>query len=58
MQFLKKYWPTILASAGGLVTFLLPSISAAAASNPKTALGVLCGCVIAAHNMTAPKDAK
>ena len=58
MDFLKKYWPTISAFAGGVLTFLLPSLTAAASAHPKTAVGVLCACVIAAYHAKAPKDQK
>jgi hypothetical protein len=56
MKFLKTYWPTIVPIAGAAVQFALPSLVAYAAAHPHTAFGVLCGCIIAAHNMTAPKD--
>lgn len=56
MQFLKKYWPTISAAAGGLLTFLLPALTQYASAHPKTALGVLFAAVIAAYHSSAPKD--
>ena len=56
MNFLKKYWPTISAVAGGAITFLLPSITAYIAAHPKSSAGVLLACVIAAYHSTAPKD--
>ena len=55
-KFLATYWPTIMAVAGGAVSFLLPSLAAYAAAHPHTTIGVLCGCVIAAYHSTAPKD--
>jgi hypothetical protein len=56
MQFLKKYGPSILPLVGGAITFLIPSMQAFIAANPKSTAAVLLGCIIAAHNMTAPKD--
>lgn len=56
MNQLKAYWPTIMSLAGGLVAFLMPSIQTYVSANPKTAVGVLLGCVIAAYHSTAPKD--
>jgi hypothetical protein len=56
MQVLKKYWPTILAAVGGLVAFLVPSLTAYAAAYPKTTVGILCACIIAAYHSQAPKD--
>jgi hypothetical protein len=56
MNFLKKYWPTLAAGAGTLVPFLMPSLLAYVAAHPHTAVGVLCGCVIAAYHSTAPKN--
>lgn len=56
MNFLKKYWPTILSVGGAAVPFLMPSITAYAAANPKSIIGVLCACVIMAYHSTAPKD--
>lgn len=53
--FLKKYWPTIASVAGVLVSFLMPSVDAYAASHEKTALGVLFTAIIAAYHSTAPK---
>lgn len=58
MDFLKKYWPTIASLAGGLLTFLLPSLTTEAAAHPKTAIGILCACVIAAYHAQAPRDQK
>jgi hypothetical protein len=56
MSYLKKYWPTIASIAGATITFLLPSLQAFVASHPKTAAGVLIGCIIAAYHSSAPKD--
>lgn len=56
MNYLKKYWPTISAVAGGAITFLLPSLMAYVAAHPKSTVGVLLGCVIAAYHASAPKD--
>lgn len=56
MNFLKKYWPTIASLGGVAITFLLPSITAYAAANPKSTIGILCACIIAAYHSTAPKD--
>lgn len=56
MEYLKKYWPTISAVAGGAITFLLPSLMAYVSSHPKSTVGVLLGCVIAAYHASAPKD--
>lgn len=56
MNFLKKYWPTISAVAGGALTFLMPALVAYVSAHPKTAVGVLLGAVIAAYHATAPKD--
>lgn len=56
MNFLKKYWPTISAVAGTAITFLLPSIQAEVVKHPKSAVGVLLGCVVAAFHSTAPSD--
>lgn len=61
MQFLKKYlkyWPTISALLGGLVTFLTPSMQAYIAANPKTATSILLALIIMAYHATAPKDQK
>jgi uncharacterized membrane protein len=54
MQFLKKYWPTITSVAGGLIAFLYPSIQFYVSQHPKTAIGVLLSCVIAAYHAQAP----
>lgn len=56
MQFLKKYWPTISAVLSGFLTFILPSLQQVVSAYPKTAAGVLSGCIIAAYHSTAPKD--
>jgi uncharacterized membrane protein len=56
MNALKKYWPTISAVAGGAVAFLLPSITTYVTLHPKSTVGVLLGCVIAAYHSTAPKQ--
>lgn len=56
MQFLKKYWPTISAGAGGIVAFLMPSITAYVSAHPKTSVGVLLACVITAYHSTAPQN--
>lgn len=56
MKFLKDHWPTILAVAGGVLTQILPGLTAIAVANPKTTLGILCACIVAAYNSTAPKD--
>ena len=56
MQFLKKYWPTIAATLGGVIPFLMPSILAYVQTHPHTAVGVLLAAVVAAYHATAPKD--
>ena len=55
-MFLKKYWPTIVAAAGALLPFLLPSLKAYVAANPHTAIGVLLACVIAAYHAPSPNQ--
>lgn len=55
-NFLKKYWPTIMTVAGGVVSFLMPSVQAYVTANPKTAIGVLLSCIIVAYHSRAPKD--
>jgi len=55
-DFLKKYWPTITATLGTLIPFLMPSLLTYVSAHPHTALGVLFGCVIAAYHSTAPQD--
>ena len=56
MQFLKKYWPTIMSVAGGVVTFAMPSLVAYVSTHPKTAVGVLLSAVIAAYHSSSPAD--
>jgi hypothetical protein len=56
MNLLKKYWPTISAALGGVITFALPSVTAYIAAHPKSAVGVLLSCIVAAYHSTAPKD--
>ena len=56
MKFLKQYWPTIMAVAGGGINFLMPSITVFITQHPKSAISVLLGCVVAAYHSTAPKD--
>jgi len=56
MNFLKKYWPTISAFAGAVITFLLPSITTFISAHPKSTAGVLLAAVVAAYHSTAPKD--
>lgn len=56
MKYLKLYWPTISAVAGGLITFLIPSIQSYIVANPKTAVGVLLSCVIAAYHAQSPSS--
>jgi hypothetical protein len=58
MSFLKKYWPTIMAAAGGVISFLLPSLTAYEQAHSKTMVGVLVAAVIAAYHAQAPKDQK
>jgi hypothetical protein len=57
-SFIKKYWPTVMAAAGSFVTFEMPALQAYVTHNPKTAVGVLLGCIIAAYHARAPKDKK
>jgi hypothetical protein len=56
MDFLKKYWPTIVAAVGAAVPFLMPSLLAYVSAHPHTAVGVLLAAFIAAYHSTAPKD--
>ena len=56
MNFLKKYWPTIAATLGGVIPFLIPSILAYVSAHPHTTVGVLLAAFIAAYHATAPKD--
>lgn len=56
MKFLKAHWPWIVATLGGILTDVLPGLTAIAASHPKSTVGILCGAIVAVYNMTAPKD--
>lgn len=56
MNFLKKYWPTIAATLGGVIPFLIPSILAYVSAHPHTTVGVLLAAFVAAYHATAPKD--
>lgn len=58
MNWLKLHWPSIAAFGGAVIPFLLPSLLTYVAAHPHTTIGVLLGCVVAAYNSTAPKDAK
>lgn len=58
MKFLKAHWPTILAVLGGLLPQIIPGLAAIAVANPKSTIGVLCAAIVAAYNVTAPKDKK
>ena len=41
MNFLKKYWPTIVAASGAAIAFLMPSILAYVSAHPHTTVGVM-----------------
>lgn len=55
MGYLKKYWPHLSAAALAGVHFLLPSLSAYTGAHPKTVVGVLLGCIIAAYESMPPR---
>ncbi len=56
MQFFKKYWPTITATLGAVIPFLMPSILEYVKVHPHTTVGVLLAAAVAAYHSTAPKD--
>lgn len=56
MKQFTKYLPTILATAGAAIPFLMPSLLAYVSAHPHTTVGVLLAAFIAAYHSTAPKD--
>jgi hypothetical protein len=56
MKQFAKYLPTLGAAGLAIVHFALPSLQAFAAANPKTVVGVLCACVIAAYHAPSPNQ--
>lgn len=58
MKFFKTHWPTVVAVLGGTLPLIIPGLSGIAAANPKSTLGILCAAIVAAYNVTAPKDKK
>ena len=58
MNFLKAHWPAITAVLGSFLTMILPGLTAIAAANPKTTVGVLCGAVVAAYYAENPQQKK
>lgn len=58
MNFLKAHGPAIFAATGAIVTFLLPSLQHVVSAEPKTAVGVLVSCILAAYYSQSPLSSK
>lgn len=56
MDSMKKWGASAIPVILGIVSFITPSIQAYVAAHPQGSLTVLLLAVVAAHNMTAPKD--
>lgn len=56
LNWLKVHGPHAAAVVFAVVGFALPSLQAAVAAHPGTSIATACGIIIAAYNMTAPKD--
>lgn len=56
INWMKIHWPHVAAAGLAVLGFLVPAINAWIAAHPGTSLGSFLGLVIAAYNMTAPKD--
>jgi len=56
MKQFAKYLPTLGAAGLGVLHFLLPSLAAYTAANPKTVVGVLLAGLIAAYHAPSPNQ--
>lgn len=56
INWIKVHWPHVAAAGLAVLGFLVPAITAWIAAHPGSSLGTFLGLVVAAYNMTAPKD--
>lgn len=56
MKWLKAHWPMVGSTIAAILPFLIPSLQAYIAANPKSTVAVLFSAVIAAYYANSPKQ--